>query len=199
MRELIRRAVGWLRGKWEEVVVQAVVIPFVGWLMNVIIAQYFESEVVRAVLFGVVFLALIAGGCWLLYLNDKRRTAALRTAAAPPAPVAPPLPVAPPVQSPALQNERLRLMRLIQEGEAALAGYQTIADGDARGALDATANLSQWYRETLEWVGAQHPAQAEHFGDLKHFGALGYDECEGQVRTLLRRLADLERSLKPNQ
>lgn len=86
---------------------------------------------------------------------------------------------------------RSLLLRLIDEGEELHAAELAVQDGDAYGALDANANLHQWYRETLEKVREQFKGQLDHFADLGRYDSRGTEGTTELVRLLLQRMRDI--------
>ena len=173
MSDFIKTAREWLSENKGALFLQCVVIPgltaFLAWIAK----QFVEPGMVRDIGFYVICVAVIAGGCCLLFWFDRKKRRPTTTET-------------PEKGFPA--ESRLRLLRMIAEGAKRLKAFQTIAPGDALGALDATADIQEWYREALTMVRAQYESFAEHFADLEPLGAKGVDGCDEQMSLLLTRM-----------
>ena len=71
MNDFTERAGKWLWEKKSEILLQAVLIPFVQWLVTMLASWLIESDTIRGIGFYVTFVALVAGACFLIWSSKR--------------------------------------------------------------------------------------------------------------------------------
>lgn len=89
------------------------------------------------------------------------------------------------------EDQRLWLVRVMQDGESRLAAFEE-KSSDTALVLSRTADLLAWHRETLVAIQREFPKQWNHFSEIGALDSKGIDKMEWQARLLLSRLRDLK-------
>jgi hypothetical protein len=161
MGDSIRRFANWLWEKRAEIFLQAILIPFVTWLMNEIASLFINSEILRAIIFCVVVACLIAGGCFTLAWIDRRKWNIA-------------------------DDRRLAILRIAHEGEKLLKEFNAQGGEDKKHSIGP--ELAQWYDKTLKIINESFGDVSSHFADM---GKYAFKGGSLQAEELISRLHDI--------